>query len=144
MKDNQINWYDFDQYLSFKDLEKLDCWRNILVAGDEVALKELIFKHGCDLEYGYQIVSQYHVTRTRPYIQHFGPRIVFKERTDADWMGKYMAVEDIARVHTSSFVRAGMTESLNSGLHLADFIEDELSKHVRYLEMKNEEKKGKE
>ncbi len=146
MKDVKTNCYDFDQYLSFKDLEKLDCWRDILLKNDEDLLEEQLFKHGCDLKYGYQIVSQDHTTRTNPRIAHFGPRILFKERTDEDWINNYMAIEDVSRVHPSSTVRTGMRESLNNGVNLNDLIEEQLSTHAKLLDIKHEEKekKGKE
>lgn len=142
MKKEKINWYDFNQFLSFLDLEKLDNWKEAFNGQNEEMFNQILYTHGCDLSYGWAIETCLHRPRTSNMIE-YGPVIRFKERSDKEFE-PYKAVEDIARDHESSFVRAGMQESLNSGLHLADFIEEELSKHVRYLEMKSEEKKGKE
>ncbi len=134
-----------NQYLSFVDLEKLDDWKKAWNGQDEELFLDILYTHGMDRDYGWKIEYAMHVPRTEKNQRKadYGPMITFKERSDKAFE-PYKAVEDVCRDHASSIVRTGMRESLNSGLHLADFIEDELSKHVRYLEMKNEEKKGKE
>lgn len=136
---------EHDSYLSFKDLEKLDQWRDVLVAGDEDKLKEILYKHGADVRYGYQILSCHHRTATKPFEEYRGPLIRFKQRTDKYWLDKYTSPEDVARLHPSSFVRHGMRESLNMGVSINDCMEEALSIHAKLLKnMAEEDKLNKE
>lgn len=130
---------EHDTYLSFKDLEKIDNWREVLVSGDTKALESILHTNGCDLSFGYEILSCEHATRTKPHVRHFGPKVTFRERRDKEFE-PYRAVEDICRTHESSVVRYGMRESLNMGVNLNDIIEEQLSTHARLLEMKQLDK----
>ena len=133
----------YDQYLSFHDLEKLDDWRDVLVNEDVDRLEEILYTHGCDMVFGYSLVSDLHQPRTENRkVEYFGPRFLFRERRDKEFE-PYRHVTDIARTDPSSTVRSGMKESLNAGVSLNDVIEEALSTNVRLLEMKHEKKKGK-
>lgn len=136
------NVLEFDQFLSFTDLEKVDGFTDAWKSQDEEKFIEILYKNGMDKRFGYQLGYSLHRPRTSNQVE-YGLRITFKERQDKEFE-PYRDVRDIARTDRSSVVRAGMVESLNLGMYLGQIIEDELSKHVRYLEMKSEEKKGKE
>lgn len=138
-------YLEHDNFLSFRDLQQIDDWRDVLLNEDTKRLEEILYTNGADLAYGYSIESCNHRPKTASAGNdaQFGPLIRFKTRTDKWWIDNVMEAEDIARVHPSSFVRAGMRESLNMGVNLNDIIEEQLSTHTRLLEMKQLDKEKK-
>lgn len=132
------NEYDFDQFLSFLDLEKLDDWEEAFKGQNEELFNKVLYTNGADLDYGWKIEYVLHRPRTSNFVE-YGPVVRFRERRDKEYE-PYRDVRDIARTDPSSTVRAGMVESLNAGITLNDAIEERLSIHTKYLKMRSEEK----
>ena len=104
---------EYDQYLSFVDLERDAEWNVAWKAQNQKKVEELLYKYGCEIDYGYEIEVCLHRPRTSNSVD-YGPRISFKSRTDKEWQ-KNMSVEDLIAC-SSSFVKGelmGMNRQSN-------------------------------
>ena len=131
-----------NQYLSFLDLEKIDGFIEAWKTQDEDKFVEILHTHGMDIEWGWDIDYALHRPRTSNQVE-YGLRVTFKERTDKEFE-KYRCVEDLARDDKSSVVRFGMVQSLNSGVHLNDAIEEQFGIDQRLLQKLAEDREKNE
>lgn len=132
-----------NQYLSWTDLEKIDGFMEAWKNQDEKKFTEILFTNGMDEAFGWDIGYALHRPRTENQAE-YGLRITFKERLDKEFE-PFRCVEDLARDDKSSAVRYGMRQSLNSGLHLNDAIEEQFSIHQKLLKnLAEKEDKGAE
>lgn len=104
----------YNQYLSFVDLERdpefVVAWKE----QDQEKVESLLYKYGCDLEYGYEVEVCLHRPRTMNSAE-YGPRFSFKSRVDKEWH-QYMTTEELIEVTADPFLRAelmGMSQQSN-------------------------------
>lgn len=96
---------EFNQYLSFIDLDKLSGWKEAWKGGNIKEVEALLYKAGCDLSYGWEIIVVDHRPRTSN-LPVYGPRFEFKEREDKEFIQSGMkAVEDIINSCSDSSLR---------------------------------------
>ena len=103
---NKDNDYtdDFNQYLSFVDLEKDAEWNTAWKAQDEAKVEELLYKYGADVKYGWEVEVCLH----RPRISNsaeYGPKVNFVERTDKEF-APYISTEDMIANTKDSFLKS--------------------------------------
>lgn len=105
---NKDNDYtdDYNQYLSFVDLEKDTEWNTAWREQDEKKVEKLLYKYGADVRFGWEVEVTLHRPRTSNSID-YGPKIIFKERTDKEWL-PYMSTEDMIAATTDSYMKADM------------------------------------
>ena len=105
---NKDNDYtdDFNQYLSFLDLELDPEWNTAWKSQNKQKVEELLYKYGADIRYGFDVEVCLHRPRVSNSIEH-GPKIVFKERTDKEWL-PYMSTEDMIANTTDSYMKADL------------------------------------
>jgi hypothetical protein len=100
---NQDYSDEYNQYLSFVDLELDPEWNAAWKVQDKKKVEELLYKYGADIRYGFDVEVCLHRPRVSNSIEH-GPKIVFKERTDKEWL-PYMSTEDRIANTKDSFMR---------------------------------------
>lgn len=105
---NKDNDYtdDFNQYLSFLDLERDPEWNTAWKSQNKQKVEELLYKYGADIRYGFDVEVCLHRPRVSNSIEH-GPKIVFKERTDKEWL-PYMSTEDQIANTTDAYLKADL------------------------------------
>ena len=105
---NKNNDYtdDFNQYLSFLDLELDPEWNTAWKSQNKQKVEELLYKYGADIRYGFDVEVCLHRPRVSNSIEH-GPKIVFKERTDKEWL-PYMSTEDMIANTSDSYMKADL------------------------------------
>ena len=105
---NKDNDYtdDFNQYLSFLDLERDPEWNTAWKSQNKQKVEELLYKYGADIRYGFDVEVCLHRPRVSNSIEH-GPKIVFKERTDKEWL-PYMSTEDMIANTSDSYMKADL------------------------------------
>ena len=105
---NKDNDYtdDFNQYLSFLDLELDPEWNTAWKSQNKQKVEELLYKYGADIRYGFDVEVCLHRPRVSNSIEH-GPKIVFKERTDKEWL-PYMSTEDMIANTSDSYMKADL------------------------------------
>ena len=105
---NKDNDYtdDFNQYLSFVDLELDPEWNIAWKSQNKQKVEELLYKYGADIRYGFDVEVCLHRPRVSNSIEH-GPKIVFKERTDKEWL-PYMSTEDQIANTTDAYLKADL------------------------------------
>lgn len=95
---------EFNQFLSFVDLERDPEWNAAWKAQNKSKVEELLYKYGADIRYGFGVEVCTHRPRTSNAIEH-GPKIVFKERSDKEWL-PFMSTEDMIANTKDSFLRS--------------------------------------
>lgn len=95
---------DYNQYLSFVDLERDPEWNTAWKAQNKSKVEELLYKYGADIRYGFDVEVCTHRPRTSNAIEHV-PKIVFKERSDKEWL-PFMSTEDMIANTKDSFLRS--------------------------------------
>lgn len=103
---NQDYSDEYSQYLSFVDLELDPEWNTAWKAQDRKKVEELLYKYGADIRYGFGVEVCTHRPRVSNQVEH-GPKIVFRERTDKEWL-PYMSTEDRIASTTDSFLKADL------------------------------------
>ena len=105
---NKDNDYtdDFNQYLSFLDLERDPEWNTAWKAQDETKVEELLYKYGADVKYGWAVEVCLHRPRTSNSAE-YGPKVNFVERTDEEF-APYISTEDMIANTTDSYMKADL------------------------------------
>lgn len=106
--------HEFNQYLSFVDLERHPDWESAWKSQDRDKVEKILYAMGCDIDNGWEIEVNSHRTRTTNQIE-YGPRFVFKERVDPVWQKTGMSVDDIARNSTDVDMRIDLMTMNNVG-----------------------------
>lgn len=95
-----MSYFKSYNYLSEKDLEKLDFWNDDYPKNHPEQFKQLLFKHGAEITKEIECVIDTHRMRTSNQV-HTGKRWVFVERQDREWLNSgaatieaYMASSD--------------------------------------------------
>jgi hypothetical protein len=103
---NKDNDYtdDFNQYLSFVDLEKDPEWNTAWRAQDEEKVEGLLYKYGADVKFGFEVEVVLHRPRCSNQAE-YGPKINFVQRTDAAWL-PYLSTEDLIATTSDVFMRS--------------------------------------
>ena len=97
---------EYNQYLSFVDLELDSEWNIAWKAQDKEKVEQLLYKYGADIRYGFDVEVCLHRPRVSNSIEH-GPKIVFKERTDKEWL-PYMSTEDRIANTTDAYLKVDL------------------------------------
>lgn len=85
----------FNQYLSWHDMEKATGFKEAWKAMDLAKIEEILYTHGCDVEFGWELTYCTHRPRTSNQPVN-SVRFEFVERKDKEWQNSgCMAVEDI-------------------------------------------------
>jgi hypothetical protein len=87
---------EFDQYLSFCDVELIPGWMEAWKAQDQEKVEEILYSAGVDIQNGYEVEINTHRTRLTQKIE-YGPRFSFSERQDKVWKESGMSIEDQIR-----------------------------------------------
>ena len=105
---NKDNDYtdEFNQFLSFVDLELDPEWNTAWKSQNKQKVEELLYKYGADIRYGFDVEVCLHRPRVSNSIEH-GPKIVFKERTDKEWL-PYLSTEDMIATTSDSYLKADL------------------------------------
>ena len=105
---NKDNDYtdDFNQYLSFVDLEKDPEWNTAWKAQDEAKVEDLLYKYGADTKFGWEVEVCLHRPRTSNSAE-YGPKVNFVERTDEEF-APYISTEDMIANTKDSFLKADL------------------------------------
>ena len=105
---NKDNDYtdDFNQYLSFLDLERDPEWNTAWKSQDEVKVEELLYKYGADVKYGWAVEVCLHRPRCSNQAD-YGPKINFVQRTDKEWL-PYLSTEDMIATTSDSYLKADL------------------------------------
>ena len=103
---NKDNDYtdEFNQYLSFVDLEKDPEWNTAWRAQDEAKVEDLLYKYGADTKFGWEVEVCLHRPRTSNSAE-YGPKVNFVERTDEEF-APYISTEDMIANTKDSFLKA--------------------------------------
>ena len=104
-KDNDYT-EDFNQYLSFLDLERDPEWNTAWRAQDEKKVEELLYKYGADVKFGWEVEVCLHRPRTSNSAE-YGPKVNFVERTDKEF-APYISTEDMIANTKDSFLKADL------------------------------------
>ena len=95
----------FNQYLSWHDMEKAVGFKEAWKAMDLAKIEELLYTHGCDTAFGWELVYCHHRPRTSNQAVN-SVRFEFKEREDKEFIQSGMkAVEDIINSCSDSSMR---------------------------------------
>lgn len=89
---------EYDQYLSFLDLEQHPDWMEAWKAQDKDKVDQILYSMGCDLNCGYEVEVLLHRSRLSKQVE-YGPRMSFKMREDKEWKRTGMSIEDA--IHTT-------------------------------------------
>lgn len=119
----------FDNYWSFEDLALHPKWKEAVQTNNVDLLEEILYYNGADLEFGWKIVDGECVSRITQR-RTAGPRITFKERTDAYHMKNYMSVEDIITHHPDTQMRIDMIGIRNQTTSLQAATAEALGKYT--------------
>lgn len=84
---------EYDQYLSFLDLEQHPDWLEAWKAQDKDKVDRILYSMGCDLTCGYEVEVLLHRSRLSKQVE-YGPRMSFKMREDKEWKRTGMSIED--------------------------------------------------
>ena len=85
----------FNQYLSWHDMEKATGFKEAWKAMDLAKIEEILYAHGCEIEFGWELTYCTHRPRTSNQPVN-SVRFEFVERKDKEWQNSgCMAVEDI-------------------------------------------------
>lgn len=84
---------EYDQYLSFVDVENVVGFQEAWKAQDKEKVDAILYSLGVDLENGYEVEVNTHRTRISQQVE-YGPRFSFSERTDKEWQKTGMSIED--------------------------------------------------
>ena len=104
---NKVDYSDeFNQYLSFLDLEIDPEWNDAWKAQDKKKVEQLLHKYGADLKYGWKVEVVLHRPRTSNQAE-YGPKINFVERSDKEWL-PFMSTEDMIANTKDSFLKADL------------------------------------
>lgn len=87
---------EYDQYLSFVDVEAHPQWQEAWKNQDKELVDAILYSFGCNIENGYEIEVNTHRTRLTQQIE-YGPRFSFSQRTDKEWEKSGMSIEDQIR-----------------------------------------------
>lgn len=90
---NKFPSSEYDQYLSFVDVENVVGFQEAWKTQDKDKVEAILFSLGVDLENGYEIEINTHRTRISQQIE-YGPRFSFSERKDKTWQQTGMSIED--------------------------------------------------
>ena len=97
---------DYNQYLSFVDLEKDAEWNTAWKSQDEAKVEGLLYKYGADVKYGWEVEVCLHRPRTSNSAE-YGPKVNFVERTDEEF-APYISTEDMIANTKDSFLKADL------------------------------------
>lgn len=97
---------DFNQFLSFVDLERDPEWNVAWREQDEQKVEELLYKYGADIQYGWTVEVCLHRPRTSNSAE-YGPKVNFVERTDKEWL-PFLSTEDMIAATTDSYLKADL------------------------------------
>ena len=105
---NKDNDYtdDFNQFLSFVDLERDPEWNTAWKAQDEAKVEELLYKYGADTKYGWTVEVCLHRPRCSN-APEYGPKINFVQRSDKEWL-PYLSTEDLVATTSDSYLKADL------------------------------------
>lgn len=92
-KVNHFPLSEYDQYLSFVDVENVQGFQEAWKAQDKEKVDAILYSLGVDLENGYEIEINTHRTRISQQVE-YGPRFSFSERKDKAWQQSGMSIED--------------------------------------------------
>lgn len=92
-KDNKFPFAEFDQYLSFHDMEQVPGWNEAWKEQDEEKVEAILYSVGVDVSCGWEIEVNTHRTRISQQVE-YGPRFSFKARVDKEWEKIGMSIED--------------------------------------------------
>lgn len=92
-KVNHFPTSEYDQYLSFVDVENVQGFQEAWKAQDKEKVDTILYSLGVDLENGYEIEINTHRTRISQQVE-YGPRFSFSERKDKAWQQSGMSIED--------------------------------------------------
>lgn len=84
---------EYDQYLSFVDVENVVGFQEAWKSQDKEKVDAILYSLGVDLENGYEVEVNTHRTRISQQVE-YGPRFSFTERTDKEWQKTGMSIED--------------------------------------------------
>lgn len=87
---------EYDQYLSFVDVENVPGFQEAWKAQDKEKVDAILYSLGVDLQNGYEVEVNTHRTRLSKQVE-YGPRFSFSERTDKVWTKSGMSIEDQIR-----------------------------------------------
>lgn len=90
---NKFPSSEYDQYLSFVDVENVVGFQEAWKAQDKEKVEAILYSLGVDLENGYEVEVNTHRTRISQQIE-YGPRFSFSERKDKVWQKTGMSIED--------------------------------------------------
>ena len=90
---NNFPCSEFDQYLSFHDMEQVPGWIEAWKEQDEEKVNKILYSVGVDIQNGWEIEVNTHRTRISKQVE-YGPRFSFSERTDKIWQKTGMSIED--------------------------------------------------
>lgn len=92
-KDKTYPVEEYNQYLSFLDLEQHPEWSKAWKEQDQKKVEEILHYMGCDLRCGYQIEVNLHRSRKSQQVE-YGPRVSFCQRVDKEFQQTGMSIED--------------------------------------------------
>lgn len=127
---NNVDFSDqYNQYVSFYDLEMYEPeWPAAWKAQDKAKVSKLLYKWGCDTDYGWEVEIHNHRPRTSKHAE-YGPRFQFKQRVDDVWVKTGMSFEDMIANTKDSFLKAELMtisqQSNFSGSLIEQYGEDE-------------------
>lgn len=90
---NNFPTSEYDQYLSFVDVENVVGFQEAWKAQDKEKVDAVLYSLGVDLENGYEVEVNTHRTRISQQVE-YGPRFSFSERRDQEWQKTGMSIED--------------------------------------------------
>ena len=97
---------EYNQFLSFVDLERDHEWNIAWREQDEARVEELLYKYGADVKYGWEVEVCLHRPRTSNS-SDYGPKINFMQRTDKAWL-PYLSTEDMIACTADSYLKADL------------------------------------
>lgn len=119
--ENKDEMFEFNQYLSFLDLEHHPDFKSAWDGQDKVAFEKVLMSMGVDLGYGWEITDCLHRSRFCQRVER-GPRITFRERTDHYWIKNGMQLEDTVRETKSVIARVGMILAMNPDTRIESLV----------------------
>lgn len=84
---------EYNQYLSFVDLEQHPEWNDAWKNQDKERVEAILYSLGADISNGWSIEVNLHRTRTTNKVE-YGPRFCYTQRKDKAWQ-KWLSVEDL-------------------------------------------------
>ena len=117
---NKFPVSEYDQYLSFVDVEKHPDWQEAWKTQDLERVNKILYLFGVDITNGWEIEVNTHRTRLTQQIE-YGPRFSFSERVDPEWIKNGMSIEDQI-MRTTDIALQSQLKSMNRTLNTGDFI----------------------